>query len=109
MFWTLFWSVQIHSEVHNVIHKPVGKLSIWLQDYYVSSSQSDVLFTNLLMNFIMNVWTSRQSCNVSKHSSKKLFEINSNTVIYHFHNWDQFKNCEEFLNLNKAKKAIQGE
>jgi hypothetical protein len=38
MFWTLFWSVQIHSEVHNVIHKPVGKLSIWLQGYYVSMS-----------------------------------------------------------------------
>jgi hypothetical protein len=48
MLWTLFWSVQNHSEVHNVIHKPVGKLSIWLQGYYVSSSQSDVLFTNLL-------------------------------------------------------------
>jgi hypothetical protein len=55
-----FWS----SKVHNVIHKPVGKLRIWLQGYYVSSSQSDVLFTNLLMNFIMNFWTSQQSCKV---------------------------------------------
>jgi hypothetical protein len=88
-FRTSLWS----SKVHNEIHKPVCKEKS-LIGLFLLRDQSEALFTNRLVNFSMNFWTSQRSLErSSQHSRKSYVKSTVNAVNLSVYNLLSFSGC----------------